>query len=330
MPTPTSTLLPTRLVKLQSFKETVWGTPGASTAKWMGVQPTPTFKPYLHPEILDEERASLAPAFLTAITKKGGEFSFNQHSTYEDIIFQLGGGLLGGVTPTGGPVYIWDFAAGLTSQWAIQSYSFEFGYDISTICAAGATIQKWGIKSEPGKQWESSMSGFYKTHTQNGTFTAGLTDRTVEAILHGTTALSMDAGAGTVGTTAFTGTLVGFALEVDNGVKPVWTGDLEPTTFANEKIIPTLELKLLYTSAVKTFLTTNWFSNLGSLIRLKSTSGTKIAQIDFSGVLAEDPTLYGNVDGAQILNVKLTGILDTGTFANILKAEVTNGVATIP
>jgi hypothetical protein len=140
----------------------------------------------------------------------------------------------------------------------------------------------------------------------------------------------MDAGAGTVGTTAFTGTLVGFALEVDNGVKPVWTGDLEPTTFANEKIIPTLELKLLYTSAVKTFLTTNWFSNLGSLIRLKSTSGTKIAQIDFSGVLAEDPTLYGNVDGAQILNVKLTGILDTGTFANILKAEVTNGVATIP
>jgi hypothetical protein len=77
-------------------------------------------------------------------------------------------------------------------------------------------------------------------------------------------------------------------------------------------------------------LTTNWFSNLGSLIRLKSTSGTKIAQIDFSGVLAEDPTLYGNVDGAQILNVKLTGILDTGTFANILKAEVTNGVATIP
>jgi hypothetical protein len=383
MTTPISTLLPTRLITLQSFKESVWGTPGAATAKWMGVQPTPTFKPYLHPEIFDEQRASLAPAFLSAITKEGGEFSLNMHLTYEDILFMLEGGLQGGVGATGGAgssvsaspsishspsmsasvssspsvsvstsaspsaslsaspssspsgtpgyVYTYDFAGGTTAPWAVQSYTLEFGYNFGAIRAMGCTVQKWGIKAEATKNWEGSLSGFYKMHNQNWTITAGLVDRQVEAILHGTTQLFMDPAAGTVGTTPYGGTMVSFALEVDNGIKPIWTGDLMPTTFTYEKAQPTLTLQLLYTSAVKSFLTNYWFNNSSSLIRLKSVgSPGKSAQIDFSGVLADDPTLYGSKDGAQILEVKLAGFYDPGFFANYLKARVQNYVSAVP
>jgi len=118
---------------------------------------------------------------------------------------------------------------------------------------------------------------------------------------------------------------------VDNGIKPIWTGDLMPTTFTYEKAQPTLTLQLLYTSAVKSFLTNHWFSNSSSLIRLKSVgSPGKSAQIDFSGVLADDPTLYGSKDGAQILEVKLTGFYDPGFFANYLKARVQNYVSAVP
>jgi hypothetical protein len=48
-----STGMSNRLIGLQAFKEAVWGTVGAATARLMGVKPTPEFTPITKSTILD-------------------------------------------------------------------------------------------------------------------------------------------------------------------------------------------------------------------------------------------------------------------------------------
>ncbi len=166
MPGIISPTLASRLIRLQSFKEAVWGTSGLATARWMGVQPYPSFKPYQKSELFDEDRGSLQNSFLSAVLVEGGEFDLNMHATYEEIEFMLQGGLQA-VSPTGGGPYTYSHIAPTNAAWSTQSYTFEYGYDIGTIGASGALINKWSVKGSAKKQWEASMSGFFKTYFNN-------------------------------------------------------------------------------------------------------------------------------------------------------------------
>lgn len=166
MPGILPTALASRLNRLQSFKETVWGTPGLATARWMGVQPYPNFKPYQKSTLFDEDRGSLQNAFLSAVLVEGGEFSLNMHATYEEINFILQSGLQA-VSPTGVGPYTWAYAAPTDAAWSAQSYTFEWGYDIGAIGASGCLINKWSIKGSAKKQWEVSASGFFKNYYAN-------------------------------------------------------------------------------------------------------------------------------------------------------------------
>lgn len=328
---PTSSILAPRLITLQMFKEVTWGTGAAATAKWMGVQPLPTFKPYYKMTPLDEQRGTVVPAYLAPLLLQGGEMNMNLHVTYEDLLFLLAGTIQGGVSPTGIGPYTWNFVPGVGTAWNAQTYTMEYGYDIGTVVANGVTFNKWSIKGEASKQWEASVSGFYKTHNQNGTLTGAISDRVVEVVLGPTTALFIDNIGATIGTTAFANTLVTFNVEGDTGLKPVYTqGSLSPIGFTYDKVAVKMTLGLLYTSAIKTLLTSQLFGVGGVLVRLKSTSGAKVAQLDFSGVLSDDPQLYGNKNSAQIIELKLDALYDAGSFAQYYKPQVINNVATLP
>ena len=166
MPGIISSTLASRLINLQSFKETVWGQSGLATAHWMGVQPYPTFKPFQKSTTFDEDRSSLQNSFLSAVLVEGGEFSLSMHATYEEINFILNGGLQA-VAPTGGNPYTWTYVAPTSSAWYTQSYTFEHGYDAGVIGASGCIINKWSIKGASKKQWEATASGFFKTYYPN-------------------------------------------------------------------------------------------------------------------------------------------------------------------
>ena len=326
---PVSTLLPSRLQILQSFKETVWGTGAAATARWMGVVPRPTFKPYTKAEIFEEQRGSFANGYNAAILRKGGEWSVSQHASFEDIVFALNGAV-GAPVITGANPYVWAYTSPLTAAWNPQSYTLEYGYDFGSISANGALFQKLAIKGEAMKQWGITASGFYKTHTQNATLTPALADRTIQIIPTPVTALAMEAAGGTPGTTAFANTLLGFGIDIDTGIKPVFTASsLEPTNFIYDKYVVNVTLDLLYTSALKSYLAANWMAGLPGVIQLKNTNGAKIVQFDFSGALSDDPTFFGDKDGAQIVSLKLASIYDA-TLANYAKWSVTNTVAALP
>lgn len=398
-----STILTARLINLMSGKETAFGTALVpATAKWMAVKPKPQFKPHVKTTVYDEERATLAPGYLGAILEKGGEFQIDRLVTYEDILFELAG-CMGVPTPTGS--YTWTFAAPTTTVPSPQSYTFEFAYDISTIQATGALIQKLTIKAESQKNWESSITGFYKSHLQcpslnilasgstspikittstahnlvtgqnvgisghlvnttangnwvitkvdgtsftlNGstaTASGGATgiayqipssgsvvDRTVEIALMPTTTLAIDTAGGTVGTTNIPSALLGFQLDYETGFTPVYTNNsYEMTGYTYNRVMPKLSLDLLYTTEVKNAINSILFGGTGALVDLKTISGSKQIELQFAGVMGDQPTLYTDKNIAEMVQLKLDGMQDTGAFANYFKAIVTNTIAAIP
>lgn len=398
---PISSLLASRLIQLQSFKETVWGTQGQATARWMALSKVPEFKAWAKSEVFDEWRGNLAPGFTSAILRTGGEYKLEGFATYEDLLYLLYHGLQGGISPTGTDPYTYVFTGPTNAPWNSQSYTFEYGYDIGALFATGCLPQKWSLKGEASKEWTYTMEGFYQQHNQsaalnigsstsatpiavtitnhglntgdqvvisghlvntaaNGTWTVtktnanvftlntsvgngvgtstgtvtktitpALADRAVEAILFPTTNLYMDASGGTLGATVFTDTMVSMQLDVDTGLKPAMSADkLYPVNWTYEKTQVSLTLGLFYTAAVKAYLIGTLEAGTRSLCRLKSVSGAKSAQVDFSGVLADDPAFYGDKDSAQIVTLKLNGEYDSGAALH-LNSTVVNHVASL-
>lgn len=150
-----------RLNRIQSFKEVTWGTSGLATARWMAVEPTPQFTPIYKSEVIDEDRGSFAPSFVSYIPELGGAFNIPQTATFEDILFALAA-IMGPVTPTGGPNYVYTHAAPLTSAWLPQAYSLELDYDLATVLATGCLANKLSLKFNAKNRWQSTLSGFYQ------------------------------------------------------------------------------------------------------------------------------------------------------------------------
>lgn len=395
-----------RLQRIQSFKETVWGTPGLATAKWMLIQPTPQFTPVFKSVFVDEDRGSFAPAFVSYTPELGGAFTINWDASFEDINFALAGAL-GAVTPTGPGPYTYTYLGPLSSAWAPQSYSLELAYDIATVLAQGALTNKLSIKGNSKGNWTITQSGIYQQHnlytpiniasstnaspiaittatplpatlvtgsqvviaghlvntnangvwtitttgansftlntsTGNGiggatgtvtqSITPAIADRVVEPILFaGETLLKVDNAAGTIGTTAVPNALVSFQLDIDNQLQGFFTGDQKyPVDFTQDKLKVTLTLRLKWNAQVKALYDSQWTQNGSNLFQIKATSGTKSAELDFSGVLSSDPANYSLDFGAITQELKFDAQYDTGAFANYLKAIIINNVAALP
>lgn len=329
MPTPTA--LAQRLLVWQTFRETVWGTPGAATAKWMGVKPYPSLTPKRKATIFDQARGSLAPGFNSAILEKGGVVKIGGFLTYQDAIF-LGHAIWGIVTPTGAGPYTYTYVGPTTTQMNLQTYTVEYSQASSLARAQGTVFQKLSIKGEAAKEISWEMSGWAQDidPAWSGSL-AALSDRTVEPVLMPSTALAMDATGGTIGTTAFANTMISFGLEIENSAKPILTaGSLTPANWViGDKWQASLSLGLLYTSAVRTYINNTLQAGTVALIQVKPTSGTNTITWNFAGVLADDIELYGEKEGAQIVNVKLDGIYDSGAALHT-GMIVVNPVTTIP
>lgn len=329
---PTSTILAQRLQVLQSFKESVFGTGGAATARWMGVKPGVELKPYRKSTVFDEVRGNLAPGFNSAVLRKGGEYKIPGYLTYEDAIL-LGHNFFGIVAPTGSAPYTYSYTGATTSQPTIQSFSFEYNQTNGVGFATGCIANKLEIKGNAAEPLEYTLSGLAADiDAATGSGITALSDRSIEVAIMPTGALYMDTAASTIGTTLFGSSLIAYTLTMENGIKYIYTaGSLPPTQWvAGAGWKTTLTLDLLYTTAVKTFITGTLMAGTGAVIRLKPTgSGTKFINLDFSGVLGDDPPLFPEKDGAQIIQIKLDGIWNT---ANSLHTNMTvgNTVSAVP
>lgn len=329
---PTPNLLAQRLAVLQSFKESTWGTSGSATAKWTAVRPYPEFKPYRKITAFDEARGSLAPAYSSALLRKGGEFKIPGYVTFEDAVllgsgFWATGSASGSVAP-----YTWNFTGATTPQPSLTSFTFEFNQATAAVLATGCIANKLQIKGSENNPLEYELTGFAQdVDAGTGSSISALADRTVEIAVFLNTSIYMDPSGSTIGTTAFPNAITSFVLDLENALRPIYTaGSLTPTGFvAGDRWKTALTLDLLYTAAVKTFITGTLMTGTRTLVRLRNVSGAKSINLDFAGVLADDPTLFGNKDGAQLIQVKLDGIYDVAAALHA-NMSVVNTVAALP
>jgi hypothetical protein len=327
---PVPNLPPIRLLLFQSYKESTWGSTGVATAKWMGIQEYPEFKPYRKSTLFNEARGNLAPAFIDSILRKGGEWKVNQIATFEDILFPMFmcAGSASGSSP-------YTFTSASTVAPNVTPCTIEYNYPPQSVQGQGCIANKIVIKAEAEKEWQIETSGFaYDIDPSWSGSPANLGDRTVEAILMAETGICLDvAASGSPGVTSFANIMNSFTWTYENSIKPIYTGgSLAPQgTVVSGAMKSTLELELLWTPTLRTWVNTNWNTGLQGLVQVKAVSGSKYATLNFNGALSDEIAYFGNKDGAEIVKVKLDAAYNPNPGAQLwTNFLVQNGVLTLP
>lgn len=116
------------LRKIQIGKETNKGDAVAATARLLGtmtMKDTPTlYRP-------KEDRGSLAEFIRSFKIANLAALSFEADVNFEQILYWLHMGVLGGVTPSGGgDAKTWLFTPGISAPNAFNSFTIEFGDDV--------------------------------------------------------------------------------------------------------------------------------------------------------------------------------------------------------
>ncbi len=333
MPGLAPTSVAQRLLRFQSFQETVWGSACPATARWMSVKEWPEFKPYRKSTIYQEARGSLAPGFVSSQLRKGGDWKVGGYGTYEDLPYYLQS-VFGAVSAAsqGGGFGLFTYTGPTTAQPSLQPYTFEYNQTSYAVRATGCIGQKLTIKGQASKQMEWDLSG--QAQDIDNTWAGGLAalnDRVVTPIIVPVTNLYLDAsGSSAIGTNQYANTLLGFTLNVENQAKVIYTGgSLTPQNWVvGAGYKADLELDLLYTTGVRNFINSYLFANVNSLIQIKASSGSNSLTVNFAGELADDPGLFGQTEGAQTVKLKLNPIYDTNAalFCNLL---VQSGASTL-
>lgn len=212
--------------KIQLGRETTPGTATAATSIWRGVGGM--LKDDTTVEMVDEQIGIAIPTNRGYIGQLGGSLSMPATpATFEQLphileaaIKTVGTGASDGV----GSGKIYAYTTPTTSVNTIKTYTIETGDNQQAEEMEYSFVEKFTLSGERGQAVMMSADWIGRQVT-NTTFTGALSVPTVEEIVTGKGAFYIDAVGGTVGTTAITGTLLGWELSVDTGWRGKWTID---------------------------------------------------------------------------------------------------------
>lgn len=318
----------TNLKRVQLGQEVTWGTSVAATALLMGVTESSL-------EIADEvyqaeEQGWLAPSILAAEVKQSAVATIAYDLSYEDILFLLDG-LFGDCTPTGSDPYTWAYAAPGSAVVAPREYTVEYGMADGEYEMTGAIFNDCTISGDVDGDgvWKASCNLIGKKAEASAM--ASLSRRGVVLIRVHNTLLYIDASGGTIGDTEVASSLISFELSVDPKYHlKTFGGSINPASFGYDRWEGQLTIVAEFTAAVKAYVDALLTPEaVVKLIRLKATTGTKQAQIDFSGYVVDGVKLFEDRDGNVTVSLTFQGRYNS-TLGNWLKCEIVNGVATLP
>jgi hypothetical protein len=319
------------LLQWQVGKETTWGTSVAGTAKLMGVQ-SGNIQADNRSAIYRDMRGSLQPGHLAGLEQKAGVGSMEVLATFEDLPYILDSACTE-ATPTGTGPYVYTYAAPTTAvptnprKLTVIHGSSQTGAGVYKL--EGGLVNSFTIKGATGKPTSISVELIGKD-VVSGTL-AAVSDRTVEVIMGQPWAIYYDVVGGTIGTTALATTAVAFELKINCNRVLVWSMDsLLPDGFEEGPRDASLSLTLRYNATVKTEVDALAAQTavVEKQIRLKQTSGTKIAQFDFAGIIAKPPATFEDADGVLTSKLDFTSKYNTA-LANCFAASISNSVASL-
>lgn len=316
------------LHKIQLGQEAGWGSPVAATAKLMGFKDgTCTIEDV---EYQTEEKGVLYPSTLVVQTIQSVSGSFEYDLSYDDILYLTDGTFGDGSGATGnGPPYTWTNSAPTTAAVTPREYTMEFGPTAAEYEVEGCIFNEFTISGDVDGDgiWQAEVNFLGQVLAPAVSTSLGV--RVVELIRMADTVLSIDAVAGSIGTTPLTNYLVSFELNVNPGHHlKTFAGSINPTGVAGSSWAGTLGTTLEFATASKAYVDALLSAKVEKQIQIKATSGADSATIQFCGYLGGPPELFGERDGNVVMELEWVGSYNA-TFANWLKIIAVNSIATL-
>lgn len=327
------------LRKIQLGDEAVAGTAVAASAIWRGEGVLEDTREVVH---VPEDVGYLSGYNRTYIPMYGGRISFSDTpATFEQLPYILSAGVqsvIAGTADGVGSGYIYEYSFSTTSANAVKTYTIEAGDDQQAEEMEYSFVEAFSLSGNGGEAVMMSADWVGRQVT-NTTYTGALSLASVEEILFNKGVLSIDAATDTIGSTAISGSLLGFQLDVVTGWKVKHTADGNLYFNFNWQDRPEVMLQLTFehdSNAVTE--KTAWRNETAQQIRLDFTGSTfaatgdvydnKTLRIDLAGKW-QDFDVLGDQDGNDILTgtFKAEYDSDASLFAKI---TVVNLLASLP
>ncbi len=214
-----------KLRRVQLGRETTAGTAVAATTvlRVSGV----TIEDASEYQFPDEDVGLMVAADRNYLPAVAGKVSMADNpATFEQLVHVFGAGIkkvASGVADTGGAGKIYVYPFPVTTPNTIQTYTIEGGDNIQAEEVEYAFVQGFKLSGAP-KEVVQVSSEWVGRQVSTTTFTPALTIPAVEEILFQKTKLYIN-DPGSLGTTLVSSTLMGFNLDIDTGLREVFSGD---------------------------------------------------------------------------------------------------------
>lgn len=322
------------LLQLQSFKESTWGTPGACTAKLMGIQNV-VFKPNVEAAVHKDRRASFQPGQMSNVRQIDATAMIESLLLYEDAA--LWWDMLCAIaTPSGSGPYTRDYAMPDGSAPTIRTLSMIYGETGTLQRIQGATLQKATFKFPRTGECTLSMD-FIAEQVEDGGALAALSDRATNVVMAADMSLFIDLWGGTIGSTAFSGAwfaqlVVDSRRELKHG-----PGSLYPLGYRHRRFEAALTLHLEVNAASLALQAAVEAATAGAPVQRQvrvsgtrdSSAALKLHQVDFAGTFLNASEAWNDEDGLSFVTFEL-GATYHATLANSLKAQLKSSLSAVP
>lgn len=237
------------------------------------------------------------------------------------------------MTPAGaGDPYTWDFKHTLTSATTPQSYTFQWGdnlavYDVEYVLAKGLEIS--GAMDGPMKVKADLFGRNFEVGAFDPAAGSLSNPSTLETFKTNKTVLSIDAAAGTMGTTPKASTLLEFTWKLETGYMPRVHGgaNIYYDSIIQSKPKLTVDMTIEFNTGAAA---ERAFYEAGTrrLFELVTTaSGGHTLTLDWSGVYTSFSEIQHR-EGSDIVAVTTELQLDT-VYTELFTAELVNAVASL-
>lgn len=329
--------------KVALGRETTAGTSVAATTLWRGA--AGALAPETTVGISPERIGVRTPSARAYIAQRGSRLSFpDTPATFEQLPHILEAGIMttNAVADGAGSGKIYAYTVSPTSNELLKTYTIETGDNVQAQKASYMFVESFGLAGDRGEAVGMSAEWVGRAESNTSFTTTATAPAIAEEIIAPLGLFYIDPKSSAFGTTAVTGTLLKWGLDVTTGWAQKFTVDGNRLDhafhyFNAEAFAATLDLTYEHNSTVAGTEKAAFDAGTVRKIRLRlegsalTTAGTyskKTLLVDIAGVYTEWSAVDAD-DGNSIITAKLTAGYDA-TAATVLAVTVVNQVAAIP
>jgi hypothetical protein len=263
---------------------------------------------------------------LVIVSQRHAEGELELQTTYEDVLYGLFG-LFGPVAPSGGAR---TFNAPVVVYNTPQIYTIEYGAPGAEYRVVGGIIREWTLRYEANAGVTESWA-FIGRAVQANALTGSLPTRIVTPVLSRHASWFVDNIGTAHGTTAMPGTVIEAELTVNTNRHLKMFEGSQPLDWGEGRWEAQLSITAEFNATAKAWVDALLADRVARNIRVNfvETAGSRELRIDFVGLIAEAPELFGDRDGNMTVELTFKALV-AAPLNNWLQIRVINGVGTLP